>query len=144
MFPSLIYGSTVCCELWDNVIFGRSWISRGYTKRALVYLNKDFPILMLHGRHSGPVISEELKPHIDRSSDFLQEVHIKIYLRNHQVFKYWKPPKIFFLITWGLNTSVSKPNSTQHNQFQPITSIVLKDRLPELGKRACLCALWGE
>ena len=33
---------------------------------------------MLHGKHSGhlkgysaPVISEELKPHIDRSSDFL-------------------------------------------------------------------------
>lgn len=55
---------------------------------------------MLHGRHSGhlkgysaPVISEELKPHTDRSSNFLQEVHIKIYLRNLQVFKYWKPPK---------------------------------------------------
>lgn len=58
---------------------------------------------MLHGKHSGhlkgysaPVISEALKPHIDRSSDFLQEVHIKIYLGNLQVFKYWQPPIFFF------------------------------------------------
>lgn len=43
--------------------------------------------------------------------------------------------KKIFLITWGLNTYVSKPNSAQNDQFQPITLTVLKDYLPELGKR---------